>query len=295
MIIAITGATGFTGAFVVRDLAARYPAAQLRCLVRPTSNRGVLASHGVEFVEGDLRDGPSLDRLFAGADALVNVSSLGGEWVDPLFDAVARSTTLRRGVFVSTTAILTKLPVRSRPLREHGEARVRQSGLQWTILRPTMIYGTPGDRNIARLIRFVGWCPVVPMVAGEALQQPVHVEDVATAIVACLATPATIGRTYEISGRDPLTFEQLVRQTIAATGRRGLLVPVPFGPMLAALKVYAACVATPRIRVEQLLRLREDKAFDHSAASREFGFAPRSFAEGVRAEVGLLRKKAGTQ
>jgi uncharacterized protein YbjT (DUF2867 family) len=292
MVIAITGATGFTGAFVVRDLAARYPDARLRCLVRATSRRAALAAYNAEFVEGDLGDGPSLDRLFAGADTLVNVSSLGGDWVDPLFDAVSRSA-LRRGVFVSTTAILTKLPVRSRPLREHGEARVRQSGLQWTILRPTMIYGTPGDRNIARLIRFIGWSPVVPIVAGDALQQPVHVEDVAAAIVACLGEPATIGRTYEISGRDPLTFEQLVREAMAATGRRRLLLPVPFAPMLAALKLYAAAVAKPRISVEQLLRLREDKAFDHSAASRDFGFAPRSFAEGVRAEVELLRSSSG--
>lgn len=289
MVIAVTGATGFTGAFVIRDLAARYPGVRLRCLVRAGSDRSVLVKYGVEFVEGDLRDGASLDRLFDGAEALVNVSSLGGDWVDALFDAVSRSE-LRRGIFVSTTAILTKLPVRSRPLREHGEARVRQSRLQWTILRPTMIYGTPGDRNIARLIRFVGWCPVVPIVAGEALQQPVHVEDVAAAIVACLAEPATIGRTYEISGRDPLTFEQLVRETVAATGRRRLVLPVPFAPMRAALELYAKCVAKPRISVEQLLRLREDKSFDHSAASRDFGFAPRSFADGVRAEVKLLRQ-----
>jgi uncharacterized protein YbjT (DUF2867 family) len=291
MVIAITGATGFTGPFVVRELAQRYPDATLRCLVRSTSRRGDLASHRVEFADGDLRDGASLDRAFLGADVLVNVASLGGDWVDPLFDAIARST-LVRGVFVSTTAILTRLPVRSKPLREHGEARVRASGLAWTILRPTMIYGTPADRNIARLIRFIQRSPVIPLVAGEALQQPVHVQDVAAAVVACVAEPATVGRTYEISGRDPLTFEALVRETIAATGSRRLVLPLPFWLAYAGLRVYAAAVSRPRIGVEQLLRLQEDKAFDHGAAHRDFGFKPRPFTDGVRAEVALIAAAA---
>ena len=68
---------------------------------------------------------------------------------------------------------------------------------------------------------------------------------------------------------------------------------ISFGLVSIPIKLYAAAVAKPRISVEQLLRLREDKAFDHSAASRDFGFAPRSFAEGVRAEVELLRSSSG--
>jgi len=286
--IVVTGATGFTGPFAVRALVARFPGVPVRCLVRPGSARQALDGLPVTFAAGDLRDGASLDRAFAGCDTLVHVASLGFDWVDPLFDAVARSA-LRRGVFVSTTAILTRLPVRSRPMREHGEARVRSSGLAWTILRPTMIYGTPGDRNIARLIRFVRRSPVVPVIAADALQQPVHVEDVAAAIAAAIATPATIERTYELSGAAPVTFEALVRQTVAATGRRRWVVRLPFWPVRAGVMLYNALVRRPRVSLEQVERLREDKAFHHDAATRDFGYRPRAFADGVAAEARLVR------
>ena len=166
---------------------------------------------------------------------------------------------------------------------------MRSSGLAWTILRPTMIYGTPGDRNIARLIRFVRRSPVVPVIAADALQQPVHVEDVAAAIAAAIATPATIERTYELSGAAPVTFEALVRQTVAATGRRRWVVRLPFWPVRSGVMLYNALVRRPRVSLEQVERLREDKAFHHDAATRDFGYRPRAFADGVAAEARLVR------
>jgi uncharacterized protein YbjT (DUF2867 family) len=238
----------------------------------------------VEFAEGDLHDENSLAAAMEGADNLVNVASLGFGWVDSLFAAIRRSR-LRRGVFVSTTAILTKLPVRSRAHREHGEQLVKESGLDWTILRPTMIYGTAGDRNIARLISFLERSPVVPIIAPDARQQPVHVEDVASAVAAVVDNPRTVGQVYNLSGREPLSFESLVREAASAAGRNPLIVRVPFAPVVSLVRLYNAAVSKPRIKVEQVLRLREDKAFDHTAARDDFGFSPRSFAEGVRDEV----------
>ena len=282
--IVVTGATGFTGPFVVRELARRFPHSRIRCLVRSGSDRSRLDGVAVEFAQGDLYDTNSVSAALAGADALVNVASLGFGWTETLFEAISRST-VRRGVFVSTTAILTRLPVKSRAVRERAEELVHASGLDWTIVRPTMIYGTAEDRNIARLITFARRSPIIPVIAPNALQQPVHVADVASAIVACLATPLTIGRTYNLSGRDPLTFETLVKETVSATGRRRTLVRVPFGLVLSAVRLYTAVVSHPRIRVEQVLRLREDKAFDHAAARADFKYSPRSFADGVREEV----------
>lgn len=287
-VIAVTGATGFTGPFVVRELVRRYPDARIRCLVRTGSDRSRLGGLAVDFAVADLHDSDSVAAALAGADVLVNVASLGFDWTDALFAAIGRST-VRRGIFVSTTAILTRLPVKSRAVRERGEEMVRTSGLAWTIVRPTMIYGTAEDRNIARLIRFVQRTPIIPVIAPDALQQPVHVADVAWAVVACLATPLTIGRAYNLSGREPLTFESLVRETIDATGRRRAVVRVPFGPVLSLVRLYNSLVANPRIRVEQALRLREDKAFDHSAAAADFGFSPRSFADGVREQVRAMK------
>lgn len=267
----------------------QYPDASIRCLVRSAAGAADMARRGVGHVVGDLYDEASLARVFDGADTLLNVASLGFPWVDTLFGATGRST-LRRGVFVSTTAILTALPVRSKPLREHGEQLVRNSGLEWTILRPTMIYGTPDDRNIIRLIRLIDRLPIVPIVAPDALQQPVHVADVARAVVDVLRCPATIGHSYNIAGRAPLPLRALFEQTASALGRRRLFLPVPLAPIRAGVRLYGALTAHPRLKVEQIDRLGEHKAFGYDKASRDFGYAPRPFEEGVADEVRLYRQ-----
>lgn len=290
-LIVVTGATGFLGPFVVRDLRRRFPDARLRCLVRPSSDMARLHAHGVESAVGDLRDEASLVRVFAGADTLVNLASLGFDWVEGLFSAV-RQSSLRRGIFIGSTAMLTRLPVRSKLQRERAESLVRTSGLAWTILRPTMIYGTPGDRNIARLIRFVLRSPVIPIVAGQARQQPVHVEDVAAAVACALASPDTPDRAYNLAGGEALTLLQLVQETVAAVGRRRVIIRLPIGLVLSVVRLYCAVVSRPRLSVEQIRRLQEHKDFDYTDASRDFGFTPRSFRDGVREELRLIQQGA---
>jgi uncharacterized protein YbjT (DUF2867 family) len=285
----VTGATGFTGPYVVRALRQRFPGLALRCVVRPTSRTDSIGLPGVSTAVADLRDPRALPAAFEGADTLVNVASLGFDWTENVVTSAQRAG-IDRAVFISTTAILTRLPVASKSVRTRGEALVQASGMRWTLLRPTMIYGTPQDRNIARLIRFVDRSPVVPIIAADAVQQPVHVEDVASAVVAVLEEERTIGRVYIISGRAPLPLVALVREVAAALGRRRLLVRVPMAPVLAAVRLWSK-VSRPPVTVEQLLRIQEDKSFDYGDAAREFGFAPRDFATGVRAEVELYRRR----
>jgi uncharacterized protein YbjT (DUF2867 family) len=286
--LAVTGGTGFTGPFVVRALRLRFPDAGIRCLVRPSSRLDELREARAEVAVGDLRDRASLRAAFDGADTLVNVASLGFDWIDSIFEAV-RESRLERGVFIGTTAILTKLPVKSRAIRERGESLVRSSGLDWTIVRPTMIYGTPSDRNIARLIRFVLRSPVVPIVAPHAVQQPVHVADVAEAVVSALAAPSASRRTYNVAGRDPLPLEALVRAMIRTAGVRRLLVRVPSTALRLAVALYGRLASHPALTAEQIERLHEDKGFDYSDAARDLAFAPRSFEDGLRSEIEMIR------
>jgi nucleoside-diphosphate-sugar epimerase len=283
--IVVTGATGFTGAYVVRALRSRFPETPVRCVVRPTSDRGPIDMRGVEAVVSDLRDGAGLRAAFRGAGTLVNVASLGFDWVENILEA-AEAAEISRAVFFST-AILTKLEARSKPLREQGERLVRQSRLAWTILRPTMIYGTPRDRNIARLIRFVRYSPIVPLVAPKALQQPVHVEDVAWAAAAVLERPATVHQIYSLSGEAPTSLRTVTEEVIDAVGRRRLMMTVPVTPVLGLLAIWSR-VGHPPVTNEQVRRIEEDKNFDHDDAKRDFGFAPRSFRNGVRAEAAMM-------
>jgi uncharacterized protein YbjT (DUF2867 family) len=170
-----------------------------------------------------------------------------------------------------------------------AEEQIRESGLKWTILRPTMIYGAAGDRNLSRLLTLLTRVPVLPVPGGgRHLQQPVHVCDVAGAVLSAAERPESAGATYDIAGPAPLSFAELLRIAAEAVRSRAHFVPVPLSPLVAAARGYELLAARPRIRAEQLQRLAEDKVFGIADAARDLGYAPRPFAEGIIAEARAL-------
>jgi nucleoside-diphosphate-sugar epimerase len=221
---------------------------------------------------------------------LIHVASMGFGQI-PAVVAAAKAAGIRRAVFVSTTAVLTSLPVRSKPIRAAAEACVRDSGLDWTILRPTMIYGSSRDRNMSRLLRHLRRWRIAPIPGhGTALQQPVHVDDVAHAIVEAAFRPIAVGREYVTSGARPMTLRELIEHAADAIGIAPLFVPLPSTFAALTLRGIERLGLRLPIRAEQIDRLSEDKAFDHSTMTRDLGVRPRCFSEGIRqeaAEIGL--------
>lgn len=289
MIVVVTGATGFLGSHVVPLLLERDH--MVKALTRDPSARRRARSLGAEPLDGDLDDPHSLDHAFvaSGAEALVNLASLGFGHA-PAIVAAAEEAGIHRAVFVSTTAIFTRLPARSKVPRVAAEELIKASGLHWTIVRPTMIYGTPGDRNMARLLRFLSRSPIVPLPGGgRGLQQPVHVADVAQAVVEGLERSVAVRRCYDVGGPEPLSMAQIVSQAGAALGRDPRVIPIPLAPPVLLTRAYERIAAKPKLKAEQLERLAEDKAFDIGAARRDLDFAPRPFAVGIAEEVCLLR------
>lgn len=288
MRIHVTGASGFLGCHVVPALVARGHA--VTALVRSRTAADRVGRLGAAGIPGDLDDAASLDEAFAASEgeALVNLASLGFGHA-PAIVAAAEEAGLRRAVFVSTTAVFTSLLATSKQVRLAAEDTIRASALEWTIIRPTMIYGTPGDRNMARLLRLIRRSPVVLLPGGGGrLQQPVHVDDLAGAIVAGVESPRTAGKAYDVAGPEPLTLRQLVADASAAVGRSPRPVTVPQYPVELALRCYERIARSPRLRVEQLRRLSEDKTFDIAAARADLAFCPRSFATGISQEAAML-------
>ncbi len=152
-----------------------------------------------------------------------------------------------------------------------------------------MIYGAVGDRNLSRLLLRLSRAAVLPVPGtGTCLHQPVHVGDVAAAVLAALERPAAIGSLYDVAGPEPVPFTELLRTCARAVGSRTRLVPVPLAPLVTLARGYERLSRHPRIRAEQLLRLAEDKAFPIDAAIRDLGYAPRPFADGITDEARLL-------
>jgi len=286
MTVVLTGATGFTGSHLLAQLLAR--GIRPRCLVRPTSDTRDLRTAGVEIIEGDLGDEASLARAFDGADVLLNTASIGFGH-GPGIVAAAERAGISRAVFISTTAIFTTLNAKTKSVRMAAEETIRTSGLRWTIVRPTMIYGTARDRNMARLVRYLSRWPVMPVGGrGEHLLQPVHVDDVARAVLLALDHDAAIGRAYNIAGKSPLTFNAVVDVVAAQLGRRVWKLHLPVAPVAGVLALAERAGLRLPVKSEQIRRLNEDKAFDYSEAARDLGFAPIAFEEGIAREIAAL-------
>ena len=287
MTVAVSGANGFTGRFVCAELQRRK--IPFIALLRPGGDLSWMAAREISVRFADLTDTHQLAEQLRGCRALLNVASIGFGAAPAILQA-CHSAGLRRAVFVSTTAIFTQLNAGSKTIRQAAEAAILASGLETTILRPTMIYGTPEDRNMIRLVQWINRWPVLPMFGnGRSLQQPVHVTDVAWAVVQSLESQATIQRQFNISGAEPLTYNEVVRAIVQALGRRSLRLYIPAQLMVGLLDVTERLGVNLPIKAEQIRRLNEDKAFSHAEAREAFGYVPIAFEEGIRNEVALFR------
>jgi uncharacterized protein YbjT (DUF2867 family) len=283
MKVLVTGATGFTGSRIVPLLLKS--GYEVRCFVRETSDRSPLASLPVEWAIGDLSTPQALTSALHGVDALINIASLGFGHAENII-ASAKAAGVKRAVFISTTAIFTQLNAGSKSTRLAAEETIRASGLDYTILRPTMIYGSPRDRNMWRLIRLLKISPILPIFGdGESLQQPIFVDDVAQSVLLVLQNDATIHKSYNIAGKSPLTYNQVIDTVASALGRRVWKLHLPHMPIVRALQFTERMKLRLPIKAEQVLRLNENKAFSYEEAKQDFGFNPRSFEDGIKTEI----------
>jgi nucleoside-diphosphate-sugar epimerase len=286
MKVFVTGATGFTGSRVVPLLLKN--GYEVSCLYRVSSDRSYLPDSKIEWALGDLSDSQSLSTAMQnaqGADALVNIASLGFGHADSIISA-ATNAGIKRAIFISTTAIFTQLNANSRKIRVAAELAIETSGLKYTILRPTMIYGSDRDRNMWRLIRFMRYSPIIPIFGdGASLQQPIYADDVAQAVVSCLGSDETIGKSYNIAGKHPLTYNEVIDTIARGMNKRVWKIHIPSKPVVSMLRFFERMQIPFPIKAEQVMRLNENKDFSYADAQEDFGFSPLSFEEGIGLEL----------
>jgi uncharacterized protein YbjT (DUF2867 family) len=286
MRILLTGGTGLLGGALLDLLLVG--GHEIRCLVRDGSLRASrLDELRVELVRGDAGDARVLSRALSGMDALLHVAGI--EHAPQVVEA-ARRARVGRLVVVSSTSAHSAYEFRSGP-KLAMEKLVRESGLDYTILRPSMIYGTELDKNVHRLLRFLDRSPVFPVFgSGQNLWQPVYHEDCAGGVYEALVRPATVGQSYDLPGGEALTYLQLVETAAGALGRKPRIVRLPLEPVRLSLVAAERLRLPLPVRSEQVLRLSEDKAYPYDRAKKDLGYAPRRFWEGVALEVARLRE-----
>ena len=206
----------------------------------------------------------------------------------------ARQAGARRFVHMSALGTRPNAASRYHQTKWAAEELVRHSGLDYTIFRPSLIYG-PRDQFINLFARMIRLSPVVPLLGSpNARFQPVPVEAVAAAFTRSLSQPKSVGQTYDLCGPDALTLSGIVDQIMGVLQRRRLKLQVPLGlaRCQAALLEFifrSLLRKAPPLNRDQLIMLQEDTVGNPQPANELFGLKPVTLREGI---VGYLGRDA---
>ena len=292
--VLVTGASGFVGSHAVPELVGR--GHRVAALVRDAkAGDAVLARldadqrRSVEVRTGDPVAGVGLADALAGVDAVVHLAAIardrdGGKSLTrvnlggtvKMLDA-AREAGVRRFVHVGALGVTDDPELHYASSKARAEAAVRASGLDWTVLKPSLLWGLrDGFFNIvADLVRT---SPVVVPVpgSGDSRFQPLAVADLAICVRMSLDDPATIGRSIELGGPRYWTYREITREVLAGMRRGRRIVPMPV-PVIGTVARTAELLRIPfPVASDQLRQLRLDNVGPLDGCYRAFGFVPRS-------------------
>lgn len=225
---------------------------------------------------------------FRGCDAVVNLVGIKREQGDQTFqavhvDLVARLVEAMKGAGIRRLVHISVVGARPDPAlpyhdtKYRGEELVRASGLDWTILRPGVIYGV-GDDLLCHLSLLLRTAPVFPIVNdGRAPMMPVHAGDVANAVAAALERRESTGKTLDVVSADRLTLRDVVGRTAEALGLPVRILPTPVALMKIPVGIMEATMSQPLSTRAQLAMLVEGLAGDPGPAEQVLGVAPGPF------------------
>jgi nucleoside-diphosphate-sugar epimerase len=170
---------------------------------------------------------------------------------------------------------------------QHGEdvlmATSAARGTPATVLRPTLVYGAARDATLSHIARLGHRLRVVPLPRrANGLRQPVHVDDLAGAAVACLAHAPTAGRGYDLPGGEDVPYREMVRRVLGALEPPARLLELPGPVFTAMLRLARSRGMAAGFTDAALDRMRRDLVFDRAPAQADFGYAPRPFRPTAR-------------
>lgn len=288
--ILLTGSTGFVGRHIVKELCSR--GKKLRCFARRSSDLRVLRGFDVEICYGDVRDRSSLERALQDVHTVIHLVAIIRDTRQATFKQVnywgtknlveaAKKAGVGRIIYMSN---LGAGPDRRFPLlysKWLGEEEVINSGLNYTIFRPSVMFGK-GDGFVTVLASIIKRLPVVPVIgSGTTRFQLVSVEDIATCVAQALEDEQSVNRTIPLGGPEYLAYEEIIDIIMQElkVKRPKLHISMP----LMRLIVWAMERLLPRppITSGQLVMLSHDDMTDLDAMEHVFGIKPIALRERI--------------
>jgi len=285
--ILVTGITGHTGKWFLNRLIKENYQSKIRCLVRKNSDTQLIDNSqlNIEKVYGSLEDNEFLEAAMVGIKTIVHIASI--IFSNNLINAAIKNS-VEWAILVHTTGRYSKYKSASKEYMQIEDGILnKRNKIGITVLRPTMIYGSSKDRNMHKLINYLYSHKFFPLFGkGSNLMQPVHARDLGNAYYDVLMNKyITFNKEYNLSGRDPIKYIDLIKTVSGNIGRKNIIVKVPLRISITAVKIYNSLTKKALVSVEQIYRMQEDKDFKHDDAEQDFGYSPITFKEGIKEEI----------
>jgi len=295
MRVAIVGGTGFVGGYLTRALVSAGHEPSL--LVRPGSESKLGAGAEARTTQGDLSSDSALQATMADCSAVIyNVGILresrGVTFEETQYLGLVRTVEAAKAAGVKRLLLMSANGVKQpgtpyQETKRRAEEYALQSGLDVTVIRPSVIFGDPqGKMEFATQLYRDMVKPPIPAVGffsgsspekGAIVMSPVHIEDVASAFMAALEDVQTIGKTFSLGGPEVLTWNEMLQRIAAATGRKKWILPMPTYIMRIGATLFDWLPFFPVTR-GQLTMLEEGNTADPAILERLIGRSPTAFS-----------------
>ncbi len=289
--ILVTGGTGYVGSRLVQKLVAQ--GREVRVLVRDPNAAKAKLPQGAIPVQGDVTDPATLPAALAGVDTVIHLVAIirerGGnvtfekinyEGTVHIIDA-EKNAGVHRHLQMSALGALPDSNFPYHYTKFRAEEYVKKSGQDWTIFRPSIIFG-PGDQFFTTLAGLAKLPAPFPLPGGGVTKfQPVWLDDVADSFIRALDDVKTIGQTYELGGPDILPYKQMVEVLMDVTGKHRPFLSLPIALIQPAAFVMDKILPKPPVTPEQLKMLQLDNSSKSSATATLIGHAPKHLKDGL--------------
>jgi nucleoside-diphosphate-sugar epimerase len=290
--ILVTGITGKSGIWFFKRLVREKSSLwneEFRLAIRSAKKADLVCDDNlsIEKVFGDLGDEEFANSIMKNVGTILHIA---GIHTSLNIVRAAVKNNVKRIILVHTTGIYSKYKSASKEylsIENEIYSLIKDKGINMTILRPTMIYGSIKDSNIIIFIKMVDRLRLFPVVNhANYFLQPVHEKDLGEAYYQVLINEkSTRNKSYNLSGKTSILLIDIFRTIGSYLRKKNIFVSIPFPvAYLGGWLIYIISIGKVDYR-EKIQRLVESRSFDHSEATKDFGFLPVDFKEGLKKEI----------